>query len=156
MPITLEPLMSFVANLRPPLDTGPGPYGNRMFFEATDATITGPRLSGRASGGGGDWLLLGSNGIAHLDVRFVMTTDDDAIIYVHYHGILELNEKVQATLAGTEPGGWGDGYYMTSPRFETGDPRYAWLNDVVCLAEGRVLPSGVEFNVFTATNVAPS
>jgi hypothetical protein len=37
---------------------------------------------------------------------------------------------------------------MTQPRFETGDSRYAWLNSVVAVAEGRVLPNAVEYRVF--------
>ena len=37
---------------------------------------------------------------------------------------------------------------MTQPRFETGDPNYAWLNSVVAVAEGRALPSAVEYRVY--------
>jgi hypothetical protein len=41
---------------------------------------------------------------------------------------------------------------MTQPRFETGDSRYAWLNRVVAVAEGRVLPSAVAYRVFKLVN----
>ena len=57
---------------------------------------------------------------------------------------------------GGEPGGqetdFGDTYFMTSPRFETGDPRYQWLNRIVAVAEGRVLPNAVEYNVYQLVN----
>ena len=33
---------------------------------------------------------------------------------------------------------WGDQYFRTAPRFETGDERYAWLNQTVFVARGRV------------------
>ena len=43
----------------------------------------------------------------------------------------------------------GDQYFRTTPRFETGDTRYAWLNQSVSVAEGRLLPGfGVEYRVY--------
>jgi hypothetical protein len=40
-------------------------------------------------------------------------------------------------------------YYMrTTPVFETGDPRYAWLNRIVCIATGARRPAAVELEVF--------
>ena len=36
--------------------------------------------------------------------------------------------------------------------FETGDERYAWLNSVVAVAEGRVLPNAVEYRVYACAN----
>jgi hypothetical protein len=36
----------------------------------------------------------------------------------------------------------------TTPRFETGDARYAWLNAVVCVATGARRPGAVELEVF--------
>jgi hypothetical protein len=43
-------------------------------------------------------------------------------------------------------------YFMTQPRFETGDPRYGWLNRVVAVAEGRLLPNAVEYRVYELLN----
>jgi hypothetical protein len=40
-------------------------------------------------------------------------------------------------------------YYMrTTPRFETGDARYAWLNRIVCVATGARHTDAVELEVF--------
>jgi len=47
---------------------------------------------------------------------------------------------------------FGDTYFMTQPRFETGDERYDWLNRVVAVAEGRVLPNAVEYRVYQDLN----
>ena len=63
---------------------------------------------------------------------------------------LVFNAKVGAALAqgtgtGTE---FGDTYWMTQPRFETGSADYAWLNSVVAVAEGRLIENGVEYEVF--------
>ena len=47
---------------------------------------------------------------------------------------------------------FGDQYFRTSPRFETGDQRYAWLNQSLFVGEGRVFPGlGVEYRVYRVT-----
>jgi hypothetical protein len=40
-------------------------------------------------------------------------------------------------------------YYMrTTPLFETGDARYAWLNRMICVATGARRAAAVELEVF--------
>jgi hypothetical protein len=41
---------------------------------------------------GGDWFTLRPDGIRVLNVRATIKTDDDALIYVSYHGITDLGE----------------------------------------------------------------
>jgi hypothetical protein len=36
----------------------------------------------------------------------------------------------------------------TSPLFETGDPRYAWLNRIVCVGTGARRAAAVELEFF--------
>jgi feruloyl esterase len=43
---------------------------------------------------------------------------------------------------------YGETYFFTQPRFETGDPRYAWLNRVVAVAQGKVAPQRVDYRVY--------
>ena len=85
-------------------------------------------------------------------MRGTLETDDGAHIYIQYHGVLEMNEKVLGALEKGEATDYGDTYFMTQPRFETGDPRYAWLNRVVAVAEGRILPNAVEYRVYELAN----
>ena len=62
--------------------------------------------------------------------------------------MLEFNEAVQNALATGGGTDWGDQYFRTTPRFETGDDRYAWLTRTVFVGEGRLLPhTGVEYRV---------
>ena len=144
----LEHIMSYHADLAPPQDVGKTAFGTRQIFEVTGGTFEGPGLNGKLLTCGGDWLLTDDEGIGRLDVRATFLTDDGAHIYMQYAGILELNEKAASALAaggGTE---YGDHYFMTQPRFETGDERYAWLNRTVAVAEGRIRPSAVEYKVY--------
>jgi hypothetical protein len=77
---------------------------------------------------------------AQLDVRAQLLTDDGASLFVQYNGLLEMNQKVTDALAKGASTDYGDQYFRTTPRFETGDPRYAWLNQSVFVAEGRLGP----------------
>ena len=148
----LEHLMTYRADLKQPVEVGAGPFGTRSIFDVTGGTAEGPRLRGKLLASGGDWLLVDANGTGYLDVRGTLETDDGARIYIQYHGVIEMNEKVLAALGRGEATEFGDTHFMTQPRFETGDPRYAWLNRVVAVAEGRVLPNAVEYHVYQVVN----
>ena len=43
---------------------------------------------------------------------------------------------------------FGEQYFRTTPRFETGDDRYSWMNTRLFLAEGRVVPGAIEYRVY--------
>ena len=67
-------------------------------------------------------------------------------------GVFVEDEKALDCFAAGGATEYGDVYFMTQPRFETGDPRYAWLNSVVAVGEGRVRPSAVEYRVYEVVN----
>ena len=139
---------TFHALLKPPVPIGPGPIGTRMYYEVAGGEITGERLRGTVLGGG-EWALIGPDGFLRVDVRAQAKTHDDAFLYIQYVGLLELNEKVQAALPNNTGTSFGDQYFFTNPRFETGDPRYAWLNTTFFIGEGRAIPGpGVEYRVW--------
>jgi|SoiMethySBSTD1v2_1073268.scaffolds.fasta_scaffold83735_3 hypothetical protein len=149
MSLELIQEFSYWAALAPPMDFGAGPLGQRSYVQVTDGAATGTRFNARAVGGGGDWLVFGSDGYGRVDVRLQFQTDDDALVYVQYHGLLEFNAAVGQALATGAGTKFEDQYFRTTPRFETGDPRYAWMNTSVFVAKGRVREgSGVEYEVF--------
>ena len=133
---------------KPPLPIGPGPVGTRMYYEVAGGEISGERLRGKVLGGG-EWALIGPDGFLRVDVRLQIETNDGAYLYVQYNGILELNDAVQAALASGTATGYGDQYFFTNPRIETGDARYAWVNTTFFIGEGHILPGpGVEYRVW--------
>ena len=114
----------------------------------TSGEITGERLSGKVLGGG-EWALIGPDGFVRIDVRLQAETNDDAYIYIQYSGLLEFSETVQGALASADGTDFGQQYFYTNPRIETGDERYAWLNTTFFVGEGRVIPGfGVEYRVW--------
>ena len=50
---------------------------------------------------------------------------------------------------GTE---FGDQYFFTSPRMQTGNSDYDWVNNIVCLARGKIQPGKVDYEVFRVDN----
>ena len=148
----LEPLMSYHADLLPAVVVGTGPYGTRAIFEVTGGAFEGPRLRGKLLKGGGDWMLIDAQGMGHLDVRATFETHDGALIYVQYFGRVIVTEAVNQALQGHGATDYGDTHFFTQPRFETGDARYAWLNQVVAVAQGRVCHGRVEYQVFACAN----
>ncbi len=143
----LEPLMT-VHVVSKPVEIGTGPQGTRTVFDVTGGTFEGSRLRGTILRSGGDWLLVDAEGVGRLDVRLTLATDDGAHIYMQYHGIFVFNEQAAAAMAQGGSTAYGETSFMTQPRFETGDARYSWLNRIVAVAEGRLVPSAAEYRVF--------
>ncbi len=132
----------------PPLVPGPGPDGNRLVASVRDGSVSGPRIRGTLQGAGADWAVVRPDGFARLDVRVQIVTDDGAAIYVQYGGLLEQNDAVRQAMTQGGETGFDDQYFRSSPTFETGDERYAWLTRSLFVGRGRIVPGGVEYEVF--------
>lgn len=134
--------------LKQPLPVGAGPIGTRMYYDVIGGEVTGDRISGKLLSGG-EWALIGPDGFLRVDVRCQVETHDGAYLYIQYVGFLELNEAVQAALENGTGTDFGDQYFFTNPRIETGDQRYAWVNNTFFVGEGRIVPdSSVEYRVW--------
>jgi hypothetical protein len=143
---------TFTAVLNDAVPIGEGPFGNRRVREVLSGEVTGERIHGRVGSGGGDWVLVGPDGYGRLDVRLQIRTDDGADIYVQYYGVIEYTEGALAANRGERSSEYDEHYFRTSPRLETGDPRYDWVNRTVFVARGRLHPGPVvEYEVFRVT-----
>ncbi len=138
---------TITGKLNPPVPIGDGPLGRRMYFEVIDGEVSGARIQAKALGGG-DWALMGPDGFTRLDVRIQAETHDGAFLYIQYVGLLKMTESVQQALSNGTGTDYGEQYFYTNPRIETGDERYAWLNTTFFIAEGRIIPGGVEYRVW--------
>ncbi|MFC9977820.1 DUF3237 domain-containing protein [Spirillospora sp. NPDC127200] len=149
--IRTEFLFDLVVDLNPPLNFGKGPVGQRVLFGSTGGTFEGPRLRGEVLPGGGDWALFRPDGAMLLDVRLTLRTDDGALLHMTYGGRYATPPELRAEMA--DPAGRhrvdpSRYYFRTSPLFETGAERYAWLNDVVCVGTGYPVEAGIAYKVF--------
>ncbi|MFJ9038098.1 DUF3237 domain-containing protein [Streptomyces sp. NPDC102406] len=143
-------LFDMVDDLAPRLDMGAGPLGRRVFFGATGGRFEGPRLRGEVLPSGGDWALFRSDGSMALDVRLTLRTHDGELLHMTYNGRLITPPGARADVADlarrhlVDPARY---YFRTNPLFETGSTRYAWLNDIVCVATGYLVEGGVAYRV---------
>ena len=109
-----------------------GPHGTRVVVGVSGGSFEGPRLKGTVKGPGGDWATLRPDGSGRLDVRLLLETDDGALILMHYSGVFAQ----------------GATYIRSAPLFETGDERYAWINDVLAIGLGSVGEGNVTYDVY--------
>jgi hypothetical protein len=143
---------TLTARLAPPVPVGAGPLGTRRIREVLGGEVTGARLRGTVGSGGGDWVLIGPDGWGRLDVRLTIHTHDGAHVYVQYHGVIEYTEAALAANAGRRSSEYDEHYFRTAPRLESGDERYAWVNQTLFVAEGRLHPGPVvEYRVHRVT-----
>ena len=133
--MAVEHLCRVNINTAAPVMIPGAPQGARMFVGVGGGSFEGDRLRGTiVSGSGGDYVTMRSNGSRHLDVRMVLTTHDGATILVTYNGI-----------GANDADGFG---LRTAPLFQTGDERYAWLNDIQAIAVGELTAEGIVYELY--------
>lgn len=140
-------LFDMQVNLQPaqPITT---PVGARMTFITTGGTIEGPKLRGEILPGGGDWLIVGSDGVGRVDVRATLRTHDGAMIHYEARGIVKVPADGLDRLAAGEVLGFDETYVRTTPKFETADERYAWLSEVVAVGYNILSPNHIDYRIY--------
>jgi len=131
----LEHLFSYNAFLQTEV-IGPVAEGVRINFYVTSGEISGPKLRRKLRPVGGDWLTLRTDGVGVLDVRATFETDDGALIYTSYSGIVDLGEDGYEKFLRGEPPASGTALRVV-PRYQTSHPAYTWLNQLQCLGIGQ-------------------
>lgn len=150
-PVATRPLCRIVAEIdaRPHV-IGAGPLGTRMVAPVIGGRVEGERLSGKVLPGGGDWARIGSDDALRVDARLTIEAEGDAFIHVAYPGIIRPVSEMRRIRAGGEidPDEVRRRLYIrTTPTFETGHARYAWLNDIVTVAVGTLTATSIVYDV---------
>jgi uncharacterized protein DUF3237 len=126
--------------LEPPLVLENTPSGTRYIVGVRSARFEGERLMASLKGvAAADWLTISPDGgIATLDVRATFETDDEALIFSHCNGRIDLSK------------GRGKSPVYAAPLYDTGDPRYRWLNNIQAVAKGVLTEdlSQLDYEVF--------
>jgi hypothetical protein len=148
--ITLQHEMTYRFKVRGPMPATEGsPRGARQYWEMSEGTLTGDRIRASLAMPGGDWHLIGTDRFGRPDVRAQFITDDGAAILLHYVGLVERTAKFNQAAESGQATGWGDQYMRMFMSFDTGSERYAWLNQHVFLARGRLAgPGEIEYEIY--------
>jgi hypothetical protein len=130
-------LMTLQVAVATPQSIGAVPTGTRRTAPLSGGQFEGPRLRGIVlPGGSADWQLLRADGVLEMDLRVTLQTGDGALIALRSFGLRHGPPEVIAAIARGETVDPGTYYFRTTPRFETSDPRYAFLNRIVAVATG--------------------
>ena len=141
-------LMTLTIELADSFALGQTPAGRRKIDTFRGGHFSGPRLEGIILPGGSDALLEGADGAFRPDVRLTMRCHDDALIWVHYHGVRHGPPEVLARIAAGETVPASDYYLRNALSFETGAEKYHWLNRIVVVGVGERLPGAARYEVF--------
>jgi Protein of unknown function (DUF3237) len=122
--LELIPLANATYRTREFIEVGVGPAGRRIVGEIASVRFEGARLRGDLYGAAAaDWVLVGPRSVIAVDVRYTLRTDDGALVYVQYDGRSDGSD------------GQGRKPTYSAARFETADPRYAWLNTILAVGK---------------------
>jgi hypothetical protein len=132
--VKLVPLARVVIDVGERLDVGRTPFGSRLVGEIRGARWEGERFRAKMVGvAAADWAVQGEDDLLSADVRMTLQTDDGALLYLRYEGLLD---------------GRADPPIRSAMRFETSDPRYAWMARTLFIAAGTWDGRNVRYEVF--------
>jgi Protein of unknown function (DUF3237) len=131
-----------------PAQAIPTPVGTRLTFITAGGVIEGPKLRGELLPGGGDWLMVGSDGTGRVDVRATLRTHDGVLIHYESRGVIKLPADGMQRLAAGEVLPFAETYVRTTPKFETADERYAWLSEVVTVGYNILSPNHIDYRIY--------
>ncbi|MDA9930636.1 DUF3237 domain-containing protein [Alphaproteobacteria bacterium] len=144
----LEHFCDIKIDLSPVHELGDGRGGTRRIIPIVGGAVSGPRLTGRVLNIGADWQTVFKDGLAQLDTRYALESDDGAVIEIINFGFRHGPQDVMAAVARGEDV-TPDQYYMrTHARLETGDSRYDWVNRALFVGTGARLKSQVVISLF--------
>lgn len=144
----LEHAFDLVVELSRPHEMGVCPAGVRRIIPIVGGTANGPLLQGRVLNVGADWQTVLVGGIADLDARYAIETDDGAVIEVVSQGIRHAPSEVAARIAAGEAVPPSEYYMRTAIRLESGHPDYNWVNRALFLATGGKVGPTVRLSVY--------
>lgn len=147
LPLRSELLFTLTARVSDPVDIGTSASGHRRIFPIDGGDFEGPKLQGTVLPGGSDWMVVDSDGVAHMDVRVALQTNDGERIYMSYRGLRHGPPAVMARLQRGEPVEPSEYYFRIAPSFETGSTKYSWLNRILAIGVGHRPPAGPVYYV---------
>lgn len=130
------------------IDVGATPHGIRQVIYIKGGTFEGPKIKGVVLPGGGDWFVRRADQLVEVDVRCVLRTDDNQLIYCCLRGINEMTAEVAIKAISGQSIDSSKYYFRVAAVIETGSKKYAWLNRIVAVGVGNLIPAGVEYNIY--------
>jgi Protein of unknown function (DUF3237) len=131
-----------------PLDLGEVGKGRRRIVPIAGGEFSGPDMRGTVLAGGADWQIIRSDGVAELEARYMLSTDDGGLIAVRNVALRHGPPEVMAELAAGRPVARGSFYFRGATFFETSAERYAWLTKHIVVCTGHREPALVKVEFY--------
>ena len=151
-PQSLAPTLELVFEARvtvgPPQEVGDVAKGGRRIVPITGGEFSGPNFRAEVLPGGADWQILRADGVAELEARYTLRTDDGALIYVRNLALRHGPPVVIAALAAGRPVDPASYYFRGATFFETSAARYAWIAKYIIVCAGEREPAGVKIKFY--------
>jgi hypothetical protein len=146
--LRLEFIFSAQVAVGPAVEVGDVGKGNRRIVPITGGDFSGPELRGEVLPGGADWQIVRTDGVAELEARYTLRTDDGALVYVRNNALRHGPAEVMAALAAGRPVKSDSYYFRGSTLFETSAARYAWITRYIVVCTGEREPSAVNLKFY--------
>jgi len=150
-PLKLQPLATFKVELNAPVwELGKtADMGERRIIPITGGTFEGSSFQGRILNNGADWQIVDSKGLAIIDTRYLLQTNDGALIYLQTKGYRHASSEITKQLSTGKDVDPNQYYFKLTMQFETSAPEYAWLNQTVAVGSAMRLGKAVIYDAFT-------
>ncbi|MGI4881300.1 MAG: DUF3237 family protein [Janthinobacterium lividum] len=102
----------------------------RWAIYAAEGWVEGPDIKGRVVPmSGGDFPLKRPDGVIDFDARYLLETDDGAIIYLQNRGYRWAHsEEIADRMSRNEPADHSEYYMRVVPKFEAPEGKYEWMS----------------------------
>ena len=147
-PPKLTLAMTLRVQVGPPMELGEVPRGRRRIIPILGGTFEGPNIRGKVLPGGADWQIVRADGLAELDTRYALQTEQGSIIYIQNAGMRHAPPAITKKLLAGEAVDPAQVYFKTVPTFETSSSELQWLTRAIFVGTGERYPAEVVIRVW--------
>jgi hypothetical protein len=122
--------------------------GIRRIIPITGGTFEGPNFKGTIQNNGADWQMITKDDVSIIDTRYLLQTDDGALVYLQTRGYRHGDPKILAQMAQGEVVDPDLYYFRIYMQFETSASKYTWLNSAMAIGFAMRLPKAVIYDAY--------
>ena len=134
-PPALQFVMRLSVEVTAPMELGEIAGVKKRIVPITGGSFAGPKIKGVVVPGGADWQYTRPDGVAVLEARYTLKTDDGRLITVANRGFRHGVPGLAGLIASGHQVPRSQYYFVTAPVFEASDEGLAWLTKAIFVGE---------------------
>ena len=144
----LKFVMRLAVEVSVPVEFGEIDGVTKRMIPITGGWFEGPSVKGKVIPGGADWQYIRPDGVAVLEARYTLQTDDGHYVSIVNRGFRHGVPGLAAMIASGRKVPRSAYYFMSAPVFEASDKNLAWLTKAVFVADAERLADRVIVDVW--------